>query len=118
MNSMLFNSGRSALCHARTVASVGTQVGPTKGRTSERVFAAACDLRRNRTSLIRIYPLTRDRRAPAATHAARRMPRNVRVAPIGCITNAGVILLCSSACCRFCADAFAGYVAGTSTANV
>ena len=31
--------------------------------------------------------------------------------------NASVIVLCSAACCRFCADAFDGYVAGTSTAQ-
>lgn len=32
--------------------------------------------------------------------------------------NASVIVLCSAACCRFCADAFDGYVAGTSTAQL
>jgi hypothetical protein len=115
MNSMLFNSGRSVPCAMLAQCQCVLQPeGPTPAseRVPLRAICAASDQPHPH-----LPADERHRRAPAASHCgtlhvAQRPHRANRE------LNAGVILLCSSACCRFCADAFAGYVAGTSTANV
>ena len=75
-----------AVCHARTVASVYSSPRAPHQPASE---CPCVPFAPRRTSLIRIYPLTRDTAGrPLLRMPARCMSRNVRIVPIGNGTQA------------------------------
>ena len=82
MNSMLFNSGRSVPC-AMLAQWASVYSSPRAPHQPASEFPCVPFAPR-RTSLIRIYPLTRDTAGrPLLRMPARCMSRNVRIVPIG-----------------------------------